>query len=81
MLYDVIGRKTPKYKNECETKEKIPPLVALYDMEADCFPVSKRTENKPGFPHEVGERVNSYLQWCFLFSNCLITLEWEYGRV
>ena len=34
-----------------ENREKIPRLVALpfpfYDMEADCFSVSKNTENKP----------------------------------
>ena len=52
MLYDGDGRKTPKYTKD-ETREKIPRLVALpsptpvYEVEADCFPVS---ENKPDLP-------------------------------
>ena len=54
MLYDGDGRKTPKYKNEYETKEKIPIRLPshspFYEMEADCFPVSKNTENKPDLP-------------------------------
>ena len=29
MLYDEDGRKTPKYKNECENQGKIPSLIAI----------------------------------------------------
>ena len=51
MLYNGNGRKTPKYKNECQNQGKIPRLVALpspfYEMAADCFPVS---ENKLDLP-------------------------------
>ena len=53
MWYDGDGRKTPKYTKD-EIKEKIPRLVALpspvYEVEADCFPVSENTENKPDLP-------------------------------
>ena len=44
--------KKPKHE-KYETKEKdFPRLVALpvYEMEADCFPVSENTENKPDPP-------------------------------
>ena len=48
-----MGGKTTKYAKD-ETKERIPRLVALpspvYEVEADCFPVSKNTENKPDRP-------------------------------
>ena len=55
MLYDGNGRKknTLKYTKD-KTKEKIPRLVALpspvYKVEADYFPMSKNTENKPDLP-------------------------------
>ena len=46
MLYVGDGKKN--------RNEKIPCLVALpspiYDMEADCFPVSENAENKPDPP-------------------------------
>ena len=51
-LYDGNERKTPK----CNKKNqgKIPRLFALpshvYEIEADCFPVSENTENKPDLP-------------------------------
>ena len=43
-------RNIQKYKNE--NKGKIPSLVALPStkMDADCFPVSENTENKPDLP-------------------------------
>ena len=46
-VYDGDGRK----KRKDETKEKIFPVwlashPPIYEMEADCFPVSKNTENK-----------------------------------
>ena len=47
---DVNGRKTPKEKVKIEQNKHH--LVSLpcptYNMEADCFLVSKGTENKPG---------------------------------
>ena len=43
-----------KKKTNTKTKEKLPRLVSLpspvYEMEADCFPVSENTENKPDLP-------------------------------
>ena len=39
------------YKNmKAKTKEKIPPIHPFAKMEADCFPVSENTENKPNLP-------------------------------
>ena len=51
-IYDGNGIKTPKYI-QTKTKEEIPRLVALPStkMEADCFPVSENTENKPNLPY------------------------------
>ena len=54
-LYGGNGRKTPKYtKNEYENQGKIPVWLpshlSVYEMEANCFPVSKNTENKPDLP-------------------------------
>ena len=45
------GRKTAKYI-QMKTKEKIPlfgcpPIPPFTKMEADCFPVSENTKNKP----------------------------------
>ena len=42
-------------KTKDETKEKIFPVwlpshPLVYEMEADCFPASKNTENKPNLP-------------------------------
>ena len=56
MPYDGTGRKiqnTIKRKNE--TKEKIfpvrlPSYLPVYEMEADCFPASENTGNKPDLP-------------------------------
>ena len=49
---DGDGRKNTE--RERETKEKIPIWLPshppFYDMEADCFPVSENTENKPDLP-------------------------------
>ena len=44
--------KNAEIQKRIKTKEKIPirlhfPHPHCYDMEADCFPVSKNTENKP----------------------------------
>ena len=46
-----------KHRNIQKTKQRknIPRLVALpsprlYEVEADCFPVSENTENKPNLP-------------------------------
>ena len=47
------SEKKPEYnKTKCENQGKIPRLLPshpphVYEMEADCFPVSKDTENKP----------------------------------
>ena len=46
---DGNGRKTPKY-TKGENQRKIPSLVESLKMEADCFPVSENTENKPDLP-------------------------------
>ena len=39
---------------KCENQEKIshwlPSHPLVYEMEPDCFPVSKNTENKPDLP-------------------------------
>ena len=54
-VYDGDGRKNPKNKKH-ETKEKdfppfgCPPIPPSTKMEADCFPVSKNTENKLDLP-------------------------------
>ena len=53
-LYAGNGRKTTKYV-QYEKQGKIPRLVAppifpSTKMEADCFPVSENTENKPDLP-------------------------------
>ena len=50
-VYDEDGRKIPKYIKR-KPRKKIPRLVALPStkMEADCFPVSENTENKPDLP-------------------------------
>ena len=50
-VYDWNGIKSPKNERD-ETKEKIFPVwlpshLPIYEMEADCFPVS---ENKPDLP-------------------------------
>ena len=51
-IYDGNGRKNPKYI-QTKTKEKIPPFgcpptpTPSTKIEADCFPVSEITENKP----------------------------------
>ena len=54
-VYDGDGRKKPENEKD-ETKEKrfspfgcspIPPSIKL---EAECFPVSENTENKPDLP-------------------------------
>ena len=55
MLYDGNGRKNSKYnKTKSETKEKIPVWLPfhspVYEMEADCFPVSDNIENKLDLP-------------------------------
>ena len=47
--------KINKKKRKDGTKEKIfpvwlPSYFPVYEMEADCFPVSENTENKPGLP-------------------------------
>ena len=56
-LYDGDGRKTLKYtkKNEYENKGKnspfgCSPILLSTKMEADCFPVSENTKNKPDLP-------------------------------
>ena len=50
-VYDGDGRKTPKYiQSEKQRKDfpfGCPPIPPSTKMEADCFPVSKNTENKP----------------------------------
>ena len=50
MLYDGDGRKTPKYTKK-KPRNKFPVLLPSHppfcEMEADCFPVSENTENKP----------------------------------
>ena len=52
MLYDGNGRKNPEiYKRR--NKGKNSPFGCphpVYEVEADCFPVSKNTENKPDLP-------------------------------
>ena len=50
-----MGEKKNRNMYKAKAKEKIPRLVALpspvYEkMEADCFPVSENTENKPDLP-------------------------------
>ena len=56
MSYDGNGRKKPKYN---KTKKRnqgkkfpvwLPSYTSVYEMEADCFPVSENTENKPDLP-------------------------------
>ena len=50
------GRKNPENEKD-ETKEKrfspfgCPPIPPSTKMEADCFPVSENTENKPDLPY------------------------------
>ena len=51
---DLNGRKTPKY-TQSENKGKnspfgCPPIPTSTKKEADCFPVSENTENKPDLP-------------------------------
>ena len=53
-VYDGDGRKKNQ-KTKNETKEQIFPVwlpshPPVYEMEADCFPVSENTENKPDLP-------------------------------
>ena len=50
-LYAENGRKTPKYiqtKPRKNSRFGCPPIPPSTKMEADCFPVSENTENKPG---------------------------------
>ena len=42
------GRRTPKEKIKIELKKHA--FGWIYKMEADCFPVSLGTENKPDLP-------------------------------
>ena len=53
-VYDGDGKKTP---NNEKTKPRkrfsqfgYPPITPVYEMEADCFPVSENTENKLNLP-------------------------------
>ena len=53
ILDDGNGRKKTENiikRKKYETKEKIPSYYPVYEMEADCFPVSENTENKPDLP-------------------------------
>ena len=56
ILYDGNGRNPPKYtKNEYDKQRKkfpvwLPSHPPDYEMEADCFPVSENTKNKPVLP-------------------------------
>ena len=47
-------RNAKKRKTEAKNKEKLPVWLPsnppVYEMEADCFPVSENTENKPDLP-------------------------------
>ena len=46
-------RNIQKYKSENKGKNSLfsyPPIPPSAKMEADCFPVSKNTENKPDLP-------------------------------
>ena len=50
-----VWEEKPRNICKAKTKEKIPRSVALpspvfKEMEADCFPVSENTENKPDLP-------------------------------
>ena len=49
-----MGEKNPKYtKSENKGKNSqfgCPPIPTSTKMEADCFPVSENTENKPDLP-------------------------------
>ena len=53
-VYDGNGRKTLKYtKGENKGKKSpfgCPPIPTSTKMEANCFPVSENTENKPDLP-------------------------------
>ena len=56
MLYDGNGRKTPK-NNKTKKRNQgknfpvwLPTYPPVYEMEADCFPVSENTENKLDLP-------------------------------
>ena len=53
MLSDGDGRKTPKNTKD-EAKQKFPVWLPshspVYNVEADCFPVSENTKNKPDLP-------------------------------
>ena len=43
--------KEPRIIYKAKTKEKSPVWLPVYEkMEADCFPVSENTENKPDLP-------------------------------
>ena len=51
-LYDGDGRKPPKYTKD-ETKKKkfpvwLPSHTPIYEVEADCFPVSKKHRKQAG---------------------------------
>ena len=56
MLYDGNGRKKTKYNKTNKRNQGKnssfgwPPIPPVYEMEADCFSVSKITENKPDLP-------------------------------
>ena len=51
-VYDGNRRKNPKYKKNIkgEKQRKKIPVWWSDKMEADCFPVSENTENKPDLP-------------------------------
>ena len=53
-VYDGNGRKTPKYI-QIENKGKnspfgCPPILHVYEMEADCFPVSETPKTSRTYP-------------------------------
>ena len=52
MLYDGDGRKIQKTKQKKKFTLLVAPLIPppVYEVEADCFPVSENTENKPDLP-------------------------------
>ena len=53
-VYDGDGRKKNKNENTKPRKKIFPVWLPshppVYDMEADCFPVSENTKNKPVLP-------------------------------
>ena len=52
------GKKTLKEKLKIEQNKHqfvFPPILPIYEMEADCFPVTEGTENKPDSPSGEGK--------------------------